>query len=71
MAFVTLDEHSYVFCPQCGFAVSFLQGQESAPQTKTIEVFLETVVTLVCPTDGKFEVLAGEFRNSPPDTTQV
>ena len=64
MAFVTLGESSYVHCPQCGFAVSFLQGQEHPPETNVIEVASETVITLVCPTDGKFEVAAGEFRSN-------
>jgi len=64
MDFVTLGEHSYVHCPQCGFPISFLQGQEHSPQTKVIEVASETVITVVCPTDGKFEVSAGEFRNN-------
>lgn len=71
MGFVTLDQHSYVHCPQCGFAVSFLQGQESPPETNVIEVMSETVITLVCPTDGKFEVSAGEFRNNLPDAPQI
>lgn len=67
MEFITLNEHSYVRCPQCGFAVSFLQGQEKPPETKVIEVESETVITLVCPTDGKFEVSAGDFLNNPPN----
>jgi len=71
MAFVTLNEHSYVHCPTCGFAVSFLQGQEHPPETRVIEVMSETVISLVCPTDGKFEVSAEEFRNDLPDSTQI
>lgn len=71
MEFVILGEQSYVHCPQCGVAVSFLQGQEKPPETNVIEVASETVITLVCPTDGKFEVSAGEFRNNPPDDPQV
>jgi hypothetical protein len=71
MEFVALGEHSYVHCPQCGFPVSFLQGQEKPPETNVIEVASETVITLVCPTDGKFEVSAGEFRNNPPDAPQI
>ena len=67
MEFITLNEHSYVPCPQCGFAVSFLQGQEKPPETNVIEVESETVITLVCPTDGKFEVSAGDFLNNPPN----
>jgi hypothetical protein len=39
-----------------------LQGQEKPRETNVIEVASETVITLVCPTDGKFEVSAGEFR---------
>jgi len=71
MEFVTLGKHSYVQCPQCGLPVSFLQGQEKPPETNVIEVASETVITLVCPTDGKFEVSAGEFRNSPSDSPQI
>jgi len=48
-----------------------LQGQEKPPETNVIEIASETVVTLVCPTDGKFEVSAGEFRNNPPDAPQI
>jgi hypothetical protein len=48
-----------------------LQGQEKPPETNVIEVELETVITLVCPTDGKFEVSAREFRNNPPDAPQI
>jgi hypothetical protein len=71
MEFVTLGEHSYVHCPQCGLPVSLLQGREKPPETNVIEVELETVITLVCPTDGKFEVSAREFRNNPPDAPQI
>lgn len=71
MALVTLGEHSYVHCPQCGFRVSFFQGQEHPPETNVIQVAPETVLTLVCPTDGKFEVSAGEFRHHPPDAAQM
>jgi hypothetical protein len=71
MEFVTLSERSYVYCPQCGFPVSFLQGQERPPETTVIEVASETVITLVCPTDGKFEVSAGEFRNNLPDVPRI
>ena len=71
MAFVTLGERSYVHCPQCGFPISFFEGQEHPPQTKVIEVASETVLTVVCPTDGKFEVSAGEFRSNPPDAPQI
>jgi len=48
-----------------------LQGQEKPPETNVIEVASETVITLVCPTDGKFEVSAGEFRNNLPDAPQI
>ena len=71
MAFVTLSKHSYVHCPQCGLTVFFLQGQEKPPATNVIEVMTDTVITLVCPTDGKFEVSAGEFHNNPPDAPQI
>jgi hypothetical protein len=71
MKFVTLGEHSYVHCPQCGIPISFLQGQERPPETKVIEVGSETLITLLCPTDGKFEVSAGEFRNNLPDAPQI
>jgi hypothetical protein len=71
MEFVILGEHSFVHCPQCGFPISFLQGQAHPPETKVIEVGSETVITLVCPTDGKFEVSAGEFRDNPPDAPQI
>jgi hypothetical protein len=27
----------------------------------------ETVITLVCPIDGKFEVTAEEFQDPPPE----
>ena len=50
--------------------MSFLQGQENPPETNVIEVASETVITLVCPTDGKFEVSAGEFRILP-DAPQI
>ena len=68
MGFVILGEYSYVPCPQCGLPVAFLQGQEHPPETNVIEVASETVITLVCQTDGKFEVSAGEFRNKRPDS---
>jgi len=71
MEFVTLGEHSYVHCPQCGLPISFLQGQERPPETNVIEVASETVITLACPTDGRFEVLAGEFRNDLPDSSKI
>jgi len=48
-----------------------LQGQEKPPETNVIEVASETVITLVCPTDGKLEVSAGEFWNNPPDAPQI
>jgi hypothetical protein len=70
MEFVTLGERSFVHCPQCGFPISFLQGQERPPETRVIEVASETVITLVCPTDGKFEVSAGEFRDDSPSAPQ-
>ena len=71
MEFVTLGESSFVHCPQCGFAISFLQGQERPPETRVIEVATETVITLVCPTDGKFEVSAGEFRSDAQEAPQI
>ena len=71
MEFVTLGENSYVHCPQCGLPISFLQGQGRPPETKVIEVASETVITLVCPTDGKFEVSAGEFRTDSPDRPKI
>jgi hypothetical protein len=64
---ITLNEKSFVHCAKCGFAVSFLQGQENKPQTGVIEVMPETVITLVCPIDGKFEVTAEEFQDPPPE----
>ena len=67
MAFVTLDRNSYAQCPKCGFAVSFLQGQEGVPDANVIEVMSETLITLVCSLDGRFEVSAGEFRNHPTE----
>jgi hypothetical protein len=49
-----------------------LQGQEKPAETNAIEVASETVITLVRPTDGKFEVSAGEFRNNNlPDAPQI
>lgn len=71
MEFVTLGEHSYVRCPQCGAPISFLQGQEHPPETRVIEVAPETVITMVCPTDGRFEVSAGEFQHISPDAPQI
>lgn len=63
MGLVKLDDRSYVHCLQCGLAISFPQGQEHPPETKVIEVASDTVITMMCPTDGKFEVSAGDFRN--------
>lgn len=71
MEFVTLGEHSYVHCPQCGLPISFLQGQERPPETNVIEVASETVITVVCPTDGKFEVSAGEFSHHLPGSPKI
>jgi hypothetical protein len=71
MALVALGEHSFVHCPACGAAISFLQGQEHPPETNVIEVAAETMISLVCPKDGKFEVPAGVFRNNSPECPQL
>jgi hypothetical protein len=59
MEFVAPGGHSTYIAQNVGFRFLSCRGQEKPPETNVIA---ETFITLVCPTDGKFEVSAGESR---------
>ena len=61
---MTLDAHSYGECPQCNRKVLFFDGKGGQFMSDEKPIHPDTLITLICPLHGKFEVPAGEMHRA-------